>query len=100
MSNTFPFLVEDALRGFGKRYYPPDGMVNYGLPIGMMKKGSANHKIGRGPVASRGHIIKNGKPQQRFHVRVVGLGGQRIPEENKDIDIAVADFGSDLLVSA
>lgn len=60
----------------------------------------SDHEIRRGLVVGNGDIIDLGDAQQGLHVRVVGLGGEGIGEENHEINPAFHDLGADLLVAA
>ena len=59
-----------------------------------------NEKICRGPVAGDRNVPDHGDAEERFHIRIVRVRLQRVPEENEDVDFAFADLRSNLLVPA
>jgi hypothetical protein len=60
----------------------------------------ADHEVGRGAVTGDGDVPHDRDPQQRLDVRVVGLGLERVPEEDQEVDAAVGDHRPDLEVAS
>ena len=58
------------------------------------------HIIGSGFVGGDGDVVDHRDPEQRFDVGVVGLGLERIPEKDDEVDLPFRDLGADLLVAA
>jgi len=56
-------------------------------------------EIGRRAVARDRHVVNDGDPKQGFHIHVVRMGRQRIPEKDDEIDAPFGDAGADLLVA-
>ena len=66
---------------------------------GIHKAGS-DHKIRGRLVDGHGDVIDLCDPHQGFHIRVMGLGRQRIREKYDEIDLPFHDLSPDLLVTA
>src|SRR5262249_36858500 len=62
-------------------------------------QGGGNQKIRRGPVASDRNVPDHGDAQQRFDVRIMRMWLERIPEKDQNVDFALADLRSDLLIA-
>ena len=59
-----------------------------------------DYVIRRCAVGGDGNIIHHGNTKQRLYVGVVGLGFQRIPEENDDVYFPFRYLRADLLIAA
>lgn len=58
------------------------------------------HEIRGGAIACNGNIPNHREAQQRFHIGIMRQRLQRIPKENKKLDIAFRDLRADLLITA
>ena len=68
--------------------------------LGVEEQRRRDQEIGRRAVAGDGHVVEHGQPQQRLHVDVVRLGGQRVPEEDDEVQLRVHQHSADLRVAA
>ena len=66
----------------------------------LIHKFGSDHKVRRGLVVGDGDVVDLGDAQQRLYIRVVGLGGEGIGEEDHKVDPSFYDLGADLLVTA
>jgi hypothetical protein len=48
--------------------------------------GGAEEEVGGGGIHRAGDVPEDGEAEQGFDVGIVRLGGERIPEEDQDID--------------
>ena len=59
-----------------------------------------HNKVGSRLVGSHDDIVEGGYSEQCLDILVVSHGGQRVPEENENVEFLLADFRPDLLVAA
>src|SRR5262249_39174684 len=62
--------------------------------------GGGNQKIRRCPIARDRNVPDHGDPEERFHVRVMRMWLERIPEKDQNVDFALADLRSGFFISA
>jgi hypothetical protein len=67
--------------------------------VGGHHQRAREHEIGRCAVAGDRDVVENRDPQQRLDVDVVRVRGERIGEEDHQVDAALGDRGADLLVA-
>ena len=58
-----------------------------------------DQEIGCGLVVCDGDVVHLGNAEQRLHIRVVGLGGQRIGEKDDEVNPSLHYLGTNLLIS-
>ena len=63
------------------------------------QQGARQQEVRRRAVARDRAVVDHGDPQQRLDVHVVGLGLQRVPEEDDDVEAPLGDARADLLVA-
>lgn len=80
--------------------YPLASPIGHEPLILLRHERGRNEKICGGPVAGDRNIPHHGDAEQRFHIRIVGMRLQRIPEENENVDVAFANLRPDLLITA
>ena len=68
--------------------------------IGPIHEYRGDQEICCRPVAGCRNIPHQSNPEQRFYIRVVGLGFQRIPKENQKVNFTFGDMGTNLLIPA
>ena len=56
-------------------------------------------EVRRGAVAGDGSVVDDGNAQQRLDVDVVGLGLERVPEEDDEVDALFDNACADLLIA-
>jgi hypothetical protein len=71
-------------------------IIRYKTIIIAVHQGGGDHKICGGAIAGNRNVPNNRQAQQRFDIRVVRLGFERIPEKDKKIDLTVGYPGADL----
>ena len=67
------------------------------IGIGTGEQRRRNKIVGRRKVVGDGNIIDLCDTEQGLHVRVMGLGGKRIGEENNDIDSDLKSYIEDMI---
>ena len=75
-------------------------VVLAGRDVAALEEGTGDEKVRRGPVEGRGHVVEDGQPQQGLDVHVVGMGAQRVDEEDEGLHLPLAESGAHLLVTA
>ena len=68
--------------------------------ICLVHKRGGDHEIRRCLIVCDRDVVDLGDPKKRLHVRIVGLGGQGVGEENNEVDATLHDLRADLLVTA
>ena len=58
------------------------------------------HVVGSGFVGRNGYVIHHGYPEQCFDIGIMGLGLERIPEKDDEVDLPFRYLRADLLVAA
>ena len=63
-------------------------------------EGRRQEKICGRTVARNRDVVDDGDPQQRFYVHIARVRGQRISEENDEIETPFNDRGAHLLIAS
>lgn len=69
-----------------------------GVAFGEQRRG--DDEVRRGAVVGNGNVIDLGYAQKGLHVGIVGLGRERIGEEDDDVDMAFGHLRAYLLIAA
>src|SRR5713101_1574417 len=91
--------------GLGHGFWAAGGRAGLGrlrgpTAGGCGPSGGGDQEVGGCPIAGDRNVADHRDPQQCLDVGVVRLGLQRIPQEHQQIDLALGDPGTDLLVTA
>lgn len=63
-------------------------------------EGRGDDEVGGGSVTGERDVPDDGHAEEGFYIRVVGLGFERVPEEDQEVDFVLGDLCADLHVSA
>lgn len=67
--------------------------------VGLLHKWRRQQEVGGGAVACDRNVVDNGDPQERFDVKSMRLGLERVPEKDDKIESPVNNRRADLLVT-
>lgn len=56
-------------------------------------------KVGTSLIHGHRHVPQDGHAQQGFHIRIMRLGGEGIPEEDQEVHAALGDLRANLKVA-